>query len=308
MSLPLPESTTVLIVGAGPTGLAAALSLIHHDFRDFVIVDAVVQGENTSRALVIHAATLEALDSIGCGQVLVDKGFKAQSITIRNRTSELIRTDFSYLKPHTPHPYALALPQNITEQVLGQKLKDLAVHVHRPKRVVGMKRNVRDSLVTDVSFDDGSVISTKYVIGADGARSVVRTTAGIGFADPDGDNSTHVLSQMTLADVTFKGGDISSRGFVGVLNPDTFFLCVDFPNSTNELLAQNGQEISDRIYRIASSIPVADGPPPSHPPKEFMQALVDKYGPTYMSSDPSVNPTPLKKSKPGGSYRVLRVN
>lgn len=55
----LPENTTVLIVGAGPAGLATALSLIHQDFRDFVIVDAVARGDNTSRALVIHAATLE---------------------------------------------------------------------------------------------------------------------------------------------------------------------------------------------------------------------------------------------------------
>ena len=55
----LPDTTIVLIVGAGPTGLAAALSLLHHGFRDFVIVDAVQHGENTSRALVVHPATLE---------------------------------------------------------------------------------------------------------------------------------------------------------------------------------------------------------------------------------------------------------
>jgi 2-polyprenyl-6-methoxyphenol hydroxylase-like FAD-dependent oxidoreductase len=55
----LPESTAVLIVGAGPAGLAAALSLIHHGCRDFVIVDAALEGRNTSRAIVIHAATIE---------------------------------------------------------------------------------------------------------------------------------------------------------------------------------------------------------------------------------------------------------
>ena len=59
MSVTMPIRTTVLIVGAGPSGLTAALSLIHHGFKDFVVVDAVEQGENTSRALVIHAATLE---------------------------------------------------------------------------------------------------------------------------------------------------------------------------------------------------------------------------------------------------------
>jgi 2-polyprenyl-6-methoxyphenol hydroxylase-like FAD-dependent oxidoreductase len=55
----LPDRTTILIVGAGPSGLACALSLVNQGFRDFVIVDAVLEGENTSRALIIHAATLE---------------------------------------------------------------------------------------------------------------------------------------------------------------------------------------------------------------------------------------------------------
>lgn len=55
----LPSSTTVLIVGAGPTGLSAALSLLNQGVDDFVIVDAVLEGENTSRAMAVHAATLE---------------------------------------------------------------------------------------------------------------------------------------------------------------------------------------------------------------------------------------------------------
>jgi len=55
----LPESTTVLIVGAGPAGLTAALSLIHHGCRDFIIVDAIAEGQNTSRAITMHAATIE---------------------------------------------------------------------------------------------------------------------------------------------------------------------------------------------------------------------------------------------------------
>ena len=60
----LPDFTTVLIVGAGPTGLTAALSLLHCGLHDLVIVDAVQHGENTSRAFVIHAATLEVTPSL----------------------------------------------------------------------------------------------------------------------------------------------------------------------------------------------------------------------------------------------------
>jgi 2-polyprenyl-6-methoxyphenol hydroxylase-like FAD-dependent oxidoreductase len=57
----LPVQTTVLVVGAGPTGLACAISLIKHGVSDITVVDAVSQGENTSRAIVVHAATLEVL-------------------------------------------------------------------------------------------------------------------------------------------------------------------------------------------------------------------------------------------------------
>jgi 2-polyprenyl-6-methoxyphenol hydroxylase-like FAD-dependent oxidoreductase len=55
----LPESIRFLIVGAGPSGLACAISLNHHGCRELVVVDAVLEGQNTSRAMVIHAATLE---------------------------------------------------------------------------------------------------------------------------------------------------------------------------------------------------------------------------------------------------------
>ena len=56
----LPQQTEILIVGAGPTGLVAALSLHRHGCTDLVVVDGALEGENASRAVVIHAATLEA--------------------------------------------------------------------------------------------------------------------------------------------------------------------------------------------------------------------------------------------------------
>lgn len=55
----LPEQTTVLIVGAGPTGVSAALSLLEHGVKDIVIVDAAERTPDTSRAMAVHAATLE---------------------------------------------------------------------------------------------------------------------------------------------------------------------------------------------------------------------------------------------------------
>jgi 2-polyprenyl-6-methoxyphenol hydroxylase-like FAD-dependent oxidoreductase len=54
----LPDNSTVLIVGAGPAGLTAALSLIHYGCRDFVIVDATVRGQKESQIIALHSATV----------------------------------------------------------------------------------------------------------------------------------------------------------------------------------------------------------------------------------------------------------
>ena len=55
----LPTSTAILIVGAGPAGLCLALALHKQGCPDVVVVDAALQGQNTSRAVAVHAATVE---------------------------------------------------------------------------------------------------------------------------------------------------------------------------------------------------------------------------------------------------------
>ncbi|KAG1753508.1 FAD/NAD(P)-binding domain-containing protein [Suillus lakei] len=295
----MPNNTSVLIVGAGPSGLVTALSLLHHGFKDFIVVDAVEQGENTSRALVVHAATLEALDTIDCGEEIIAKGTKTKSINVRSRSSKLVSTDFSSLDKHTRHPYALIVPQNLTEYVLGEKIKGYGVTVHRPCKVASMKRNENDDHLTDVTFEDGKTITAKYVVGADGARSVVRRMAGIGFTDPEtgeqGDRITN-LAQMILADVIYEGRDNNDLDFSGTISPESFFLSIPMPNSFNELLAMNGQEVEGQIYRMGAGVPLADGEIPHSPSMEYLQNLIDRFGPTMLSSDASVNPssTPVR--------------
>ncbi|KAG0693288.1 hypothetical protein DFH29DRAFT_964853 [Suillus ampliporus] len=256
----LPENTTVLIVGAGPAGLAAALSLSHHGCHDFVIVDAIAKGQNASRAITIHSATVEK---------------------------------------HSAHPYVLLSPQNVTELVLGRKLRSLGVQVQRPHRVVGMKQNEKDPRITEVSFEDGQVIRARYIIGADGARSTIRTILGIGFSDPDGPNLVNnLMTQMITADVTFEPeptGSLTTEGHLNIiLSSDGFFMLVPFGNHFNAELMRDGKPVTKSIFRVLCTIPVKNGEPPHAPPKEYIQDLIDAYGPTCITSDPSLNTTPVK--------------
>jgi len=96
------------------------------------------------------------------------------TIRVGTRTDVLMMPQFDHLKPYTRHPYGLILPQAFTEHILGEKLASSGVTVHRPCRVVGMKANSDDVKLADVTFEDGQVITAKYIVAADGAHSTVR--------------------------------------------------------------------------------------------------------------------------------------
>ena len=114
-----------------------------------------------------------ALDTMSCGDELVSKGSKLACITQATRTAMIAQIPFARLKPYTRHPYGLIIPHVLTEKILGEKLTSLGVTVHRPYRVVGMKPYSNDAKLADVTFEDGQVITAKYIIAADGARSTV---------------------------------------------------------------------------------------------------------------------------------------
>lgn len=81
--------------------------------------------------------------------------------------------DFNQLKPSTRYPYVLVIPQTVTERVLGELVQEIGISVYRPFKVIGLHPDVRDHNYTSVLFESGHSVREKYVIGADGARSVV---------------------------------------------------------------------------------------------------------------------------------------
>lgn len=113
--------TDVLIVGAGPTGLALATMLMRSGITP-VIVDKLTTGQNTSRAAVVHAHTLEVLEQLGVSDRLAHKGLKLAKFSIRDRDRVLVQLRFDTLP--TRHAYLLMLPQDMTEKILAEGLAE----------------------------------------------------------------------------------------------------------------------------------------------------------------------------------------
>ncbi|WP_397473816.1 FAD-dependent monooxygenase [Pusillimonas sp.] len=184
-------STEVLIVGAGPAGLATAVSLAQAGVK-FVIVDALPEAQNTSRAAVIHAATLQSLGKLGVADQLICQGIKVPHFRVRERDAVLFHGDFSSLPG--PWPYALMIPQDETEAILINRLAKLGQRIIRPARLSGFE-STNEGVRATVDGPDGSVVvEARYIVGSDGEKSTVRCCAGIPFPG-------HTYGSFLLADV-----------------------------------------------------------------------------------------------------------
>ena len=184
--------TDVLIVGAGPTGLALALALKQAGV-DHRIVDALPAGLNTSRAAVVHAHTLEMLEGLGVVPDLQDSGLDLSRFTIRDRDQALLEIGFRDL-PST-YQQILMIPQPETEAVLASHLDSLGGTIQRNAKAVRVSQDVEGATVDLETLKGKERVRARFVVAADGMHSVVRAATSIQF---EGDT---VGTSFVLADV-----------------------------------------------------------------------------------------------------------
>lgn len=168
-----PTKADVVVVGAGPIGLAVAAGLRLRG-HSVVVVDKQAEGANTSRASVIHARTLELLDQIGVSKRLVELGLKLDDFAIRDGDRRLVPVSFRDLP--TDYPFTLMIPQWQTEEILLERLEELGGTVLRPYAATGLTQTADGA---EVTLDNGDVIKARYVVAADGMNSTIRELAGL---------------------------------------------------------------------------------------------------------------------------------
>jgi 2-polyprenyl-6-methoxyphenol hydroxylase-like FAD-dependent oxidoreductase len=169
----------VLIVGAGPTGLAAAMSLAraHIPVR---LIDRAREPSPYSRAIGIQARTLELLEQHRIAKPFLELGHRARVANLYSNGQRLARLDFDPLQ--TRYPYLLFLDQSETERLLTEHLTTFGVWIERGVELTDFSQGsagVQATLRHPNGRDE--VLRPSYMIGCDGAHSLVRHRLDIGF-------------------------------------------------------------------------------------------------------------------------------
>ncbi len=247
----LKTTTDVLIVGAGPTGTTLAIALQQAGV-DHLLIDKLEEGQNTSRAAVIHAHTLEMLEELGVSGELAARGLKLANFVIRDRNRPLVQLRFDQLP--SEYRYLLMLPQNETEKVLADRLAELGGSIQRGVTAKAATQDADGAKVTLQSSKGETTIKARYVVGGDGMHSIVRKAAEIEFEGGAYGES------FVLADVRMQWSLGASEVSL-FFSPAGVVVVAPLPDGT---------------FRIVATLDNA----PEQPGIADIQALLDARGPT----------------------------
>ena len=197
----------VLIVGAGPSGLMLACQLAMQNIS-FRIIDKTEDHTTQSRALVIQARSLELLDQMGIAPRAIENGQTARAIGAFFNGKKILRLIVNQMGGNlTKFPFFLMLEQSRTENILIDFLKARGHQVERRTELQTLAEN-GDSVTCRLKLPNGEeeTVHAKFIVGADGAHSVVRQQLNIPFAGKTFNQSLFVLD--CRADVDIPGNEM----------------------------------------------------------------------------------------------------
>jgi len=176
-------NTDVLIVGAGPTGLALACQLIRYGV-DFVIIDKKETTTPHSKAIGVQARTLEIYEQIGLADKLIEIGAVAEKARMFAGGKVRGEVEFKDLGAGlSPYPFLLIVEQGKHETLLYDHIKSQGKDI---RWQTGLESFTQDKagVVATVKTANGAgeTINAKYMVACDGARSLVRHTLGLEFS------------------------------------------------------------------------------------------------------------------------------
>jgi pentachlorophenol monooxygenase len=253
------SETQVLIAGAGPIGVTAAIELARRGIA-CRIVDPLAEPPQYAKAVGVQPRTLEVFEGMGVLRRILDAAVLMRGQIVYVNGEQVAQLDMT-LPDDVPFGF-IAIPQYATEAILRDELAQHGVHVQRGVRVAGFNQD-GDGVTVTLAGDAGEqTVRAAYLIGADGAHSVVRKCLGLTF------EGAAFEEQYMLGDVEVDWS--MPRGY-GVRSmhqtdgkTDDVLVCIPLPGRSR--------------YRMSMLVPdeLSNGDTPQLP---HIQAVLDRLSP-----------------------------
>lgn len=198
--------TQVIIVGAGPTGLSMASQLLRYHI-DFIILEKNESTTLFSKALVLQARTLEIFQEMGLADKAIAEGEIATGINLIYKGRRRVSVNLTGLgEGLSPFPYALSLEQCKTEKLLVDHLSANGKEIGWQSDFLNVEQDEKGVTVCykNANGDDIKILGD-YLVGCDGASSLIRHQLGLSF---DGDT---IPKLFYVADVKLKSSVINKN-------------------------------------------------------------------------------------------------
>jgi 2-polyprenyl-6-methoxyphenol hydroxylase-like FAD-dependent oxidoreductase len=174
--------TDVVIIGAGPTGLSLACQLTRYGV-DFILIEKNESVTRFSKALGVHARTLEIYEQLGLAEKAVERGAVASKFRLLEGGEVRGELPFSDIGQNlSPYPFMLVLEQNKNEQLLYEYLESHGKDVLWSTELESFAQDETGvSVKIKGAGGEASTIQAQYLVGCDGAKSPVRHALGLSF-------------------------------------------------------------------------------------------------------------------------------
>ena len=237
---------TVLIVGAGPTGLTLAIDLLRRGIS-CRLVEAAETPFSGSRGKGIQPRTLEIFEDLGIIEPILAAGGLYPRLRIHLGPLSMPAGSLGSSKPPTegtPYPNLWMVPQSRTEAILRGRLHALGGQVEFNRAIVTVQQ---DQDGVSATFLNGETVRADYLVGCDGGRSTVRKTLGLKLEGEGLDEKP-----MLVADVEIDGLDRSDWHIWPLAKGGALGLC-PLPNTTLfQLTAKaetTGTDLEEVVHR-----------------------------------------------------------
>jgi 2-polyprenyl-6-methoxyphenol hydroxylase-like FAD-dependent oxidoreductase len=220
----------ILVVGAGPVGLTLALALSRQGAA-VRLIDKLAAPSELSKAIAIHARTLEVCADLGVADALLAEGQAIHAINFYGDGHPITRLSLDPID--SPFPLVLDLAQDRTEAILAAALP---VPVERGVALTSFRDH---GTHVQVSLDNGETFDVDYLVGCDGAHSTVRKGLGLPF------EGAPYEYDWVLADVELAGEHLARDEMHMCLHPDGLLACFPLGPTRVRFVADRGGGTGD---------------------------------------------------------------